>query len=251
MNFLAKLDGRTKLISIVAITLFMFTFKNYWQYLLITGIFILIFFGQLRLNQRKQIVKHWKLILILPSLNLIVNSFFINGKVIWSWWRLHITRLDLAIFWRLILLLLFALTFSTITNPSEMALAIGKIINSLTLGYYQGSGIVLVVIIMAAFIREFGETWQTVIQAAKLRTIPSKSFQRWSDLIAPIWLLQPLILISLKKADRVADALIAHGYHQDAKLFDYRKQKYHLNDWIIYGSLVLFIIINNLILGKL
>lgn len=247
MRFLTRLDGRTKLISTIGITLLMFSFKNYWQYLLLTGIFIIVFILGLTPKQQYQVLRHWKLILFLPALNLLVNSFFVNGKVIWVWGWFKLTNLDLQIFWRLVLLLLFALTLTVVTTPWEMASTGGKIINTLTLGTYQGSGIGLLVIIMAAFIREFSETWQTVLQAAKLRLKPQKAVRNWDFLLAPIQsiqLLQPLVLIALRKADRVADALVAQGYHQGARLFDYQKQKYHLRDFLVYLFLLLWLLVN-------
>ncbi|BDR58211.1 energy-coupling factor transporter transmembrane component T family protein [Xylocopilactobacillus apicola] len=235
------IDGRTKLISCIVLTLLMFTYRYYWQYLITVLLFGvgLAFFSS---DERRKIFSHWKLILCLPSLNLIANLFFVNGRIIWHWGWLTLTNLDLQIFIRIALLLIFALSLVVKTTPKEMALSVGKIANTLSFKKYQGVGIPLVIIIMVAFINEFAETFVSVRSAYVLRQ--SRQVQRLRAAVDYIFLLQPIILVALKKADRVSDALIAKGFHREAHLFNYQAVKYHLKDYLIYLVLLIIIFAN-------
>ena len=244
MNRTFKLDGRTKFLTCIFFTLFMFSFHYYWQYGVITLFFVGLLALEFTKEQRQQLFQHWKLILFLPSLNLFANLFFVNGRVLWSWGWLTLTELDIQIFVRIVLLLLFALALTIKTTPQELALAVGKICHSLTFGHYHGSGLPLVIIIMATFINEFQETFVTVKQAYKLRASNQAAVHWGKRLTETALLLQPIILISMKKAGQVADALIAKGYHNQAHLFNYQAIKYHWSDWLIYGVLLLLVVGN-------
>lgn len=245
MSMIIKLDGRTKFLTCIFFTLFMFSFHYYWQYGVITFLFAVLLLLGFTKVQRQQLFQHWKLILFLPSLNLLANLFFVNGRVLWSWGWLNLTELDIQIFLRIVLLLSFALALTIKTNPQELALSVGKICYSLTFGHYHGSGLPLVIIIMATFINEFQETFLTVKQAYKLRS-SDKAVTHWEKrLYETALLFRPIILISMKKASQVADALIAKGYHNQAYLFNYQAIKYHWPDWLIYCLLV-FLILGNL-----
>ncbi|MBA1434305.1 energy-coupling factor transporter transmembrane component T family protein [Bombilactobacillus bombi] len=239
-----KLDGRTKLITCIFLTLFMFSFHYYWQYGVIIGLFVIIVTTTFSAEQRQQLLQHWKLVTFLPSLNLFANLFFVNGPVLWSWGWLHLTNLDLQIFIRIALLLMFALALTIKTTPQELALSVGKIFHSVSLGRYNGAGVPLVIIIMVAFINEFQATFVTVQQAYKLRSSSSSNQRGWQRVKEYAFLLQPIILISMKKADQVADALIAKGYHHNSSLFDYQAIKYHVMDIMVYLVLILIFVGN-------
>lgn len=138
-----------------------------------------------------------------------------------------------------------ALGLIVITSPEEMALAVGKIAHDITLGHYNGLGIPLVIIIMSSFINEFQETFRSVRYAYTLRNSKTDS-SYLKRAMNYIFMLQPVILIALRKADRVSDALIAKGYHRGARLFNYQEIKYHRRDYLIYLGLFIFILFNQL-----
>ncbi|AXX65572.1 energy-coupling factor transporter transmembrane protein EcfT [Bombilactobacillus bombi] len=247
MTATAKLDGRTKLLTCVFLTLFMFSFHYYWQYLVIIMLFAILLLVGFNAQERGQLFRHWKLITFLPAINLFANLFFVNGRVIWSWGWLHLTNLDLQIFIRIALLLMFALALTIKTTPQELALSVGKIFNSLSFRRYHGAGVPLVIIIMVSFIDEFQVTFVTVKQAYRLRASTAAEVKGWQRILDYAFLLQPIILISMKKADQVADALTAKGYHHNSSLFDYQSIKYHWLDWLVYSALVALVVVNVLL----
>lgn len=78
MKLINRIDGRTKLITWILLTLLMFNFHYYFQYLVMIILLGLTVFTELNSSERGQIFRHWKLILILPILNLLINLFFVN-----------------------------------------------------------------------------------------------------------------------------------------------------------------------------
>lgn len=237
MKWFDQLEGRTKLVTCFVLSLIMFWFKYYWQYILVFFALSMIIVFSFNKFQKKQLIKHWKLLLFLPLINLFVNLFFINGTEIWSWGWFHLTELDIQITARLFLISLIAIILIIKSTPQEMAIAVGKIANSLTFGKYHGIGLPLVVIIMASFIDDFRQTFITVLRANTIRNSGCKS------ILDMIFLLQPIMIIALKKADRMSDALIAKCYHRDAQIFNYHDVKYQSIDKIVYLGLVVLIIV--------
>ena len=234
-----QLDGRTKLISVILISIAMFNFHHFYQYGIMFAIVLYTLGCGFNKDERRLFNKHWKLYLLLPLANIFINLFFINGPIMWSWGWLHLSILDLQIALRLTLVLMITLIFVIVTKPLEIALAVGKSAHSITFGRYKGVGIPLVVIIMTSFVSEFHATFLTVKKAAALR---SQSDRRWFHKFWDfIFMLQPIILITLKKADRFSEALIVKGYHRNAPVFDYQKIKYHWRDRIVYLMLLLLL----------
>lgn len=238
------LDARTKLITCVVMTLFMFTFHYYSQYFLtiaLTALVLALFFAK---HERQLVFSHWRLLLFVPTINLLANLLFVNGKVLYSWYFLSLTDMDIKIFIRITLLLVYAFCLIVKTTPQGLALAVGKICHSVTLHRYNGAAIPLTMIIMVSFINRFKDTIIEVQASYKLRA-NNQGKQTWfKRLLDYTKLLQPIILISMKNANQVANALLAKGYHKGARTFNYAKINYQRRDYLAYLVLLSFMLLN-------
>jgi len=240
-RMLSSLDGRTKFIAWLALTIVMFLFDSYLQYLSLILILALIFYGFYDVTERKTIYKSWKFLFLVPTINLIANLLFENGEVLYAFSVFTFTDTDIQIFMRIFLLIFFSRCVLLKTDAKELGIAIGKIVHSLSFHRINSTAIPLLIIVILSFIEKFRQLMQEINKAYLLRTNGISQKGIVQKVRSRAMLLSPLLMISMKKTEQVSTALLAKGYHRGSQVVDYSKIKYSENDYIAYGILILFI----------
>lgn len=240
-NTLSFLDGRTKLIAWLSLTIIMFLFENYMQYICLILLFFLLLYIFYKPSEIKSIYRSWKLLLLIPTINLIANLLFENGKVLYTLSIFTFTDTDIQIFMRIFLLLFFSKCVLIKTEAKELGIAIGKIIHTLSWHKISSTAIPLITIIILSFVDKFRQVMQEINKAYLLRTKGISHKELVQKIRARAMLLVPLLMISMKKTEQVSTALLAKGYHRGSQVVDYLKINYGKNDYIAYIILGLFI----------
>lgn len=240
---LNQLDGRTKFIAWLSLSIVLFFLKTPQQY----GVIIIFFICQIIFfytsYERRHILKSWKLFIIFPTINLIANAFFLNGTIIASWGILSLTDTDVKIICRLLLLLIMSKAILLKTEEKELAIAIGSFMYVLSGHRLKYSTVPLVVMITLSFVGNFKHVISSINNSYLLRTIHLASQSPLTRFKNRLKLLAPILLISLKKANQVAITLIAKGYHKETQFIEYSAISYQKNDYLAFTCLVSIILL--------
>lgn len=242
-ELLTSLDGRTKFIAWLTLTIVMFSFDTYAQYIclfVLVGILLWFFFDPL---ERKAIYKSWKFLILVPVINLFANLLFENGRVLFSFAFFTFTDTDIQIFMRIFLLLLFSRCVLLKTDEKELGVAIGKIIHSISFHKVSSTAIPLTIIIMLSFSDKFKSVMREINKSYLLRTKGISRKGIIQKIKSRAMLLSPLFIISMKKTEQVSTALLAKGYHRGSQVVDYKKIKYRKKDYFAYVVLGVFLLI--------
>ncbi|MDN6640372.1 MAG: energy-coupling factor transporter transmembrane protein EcfT [Tetragenococcus sp.] len=233
-DILVSLDGRTKFISWLFVTISMFFFQNYSQYIMLTVFILILLYLFYSKEERKNIFHSWKIVLFIPTLNLVANSLFINGEVLYRFLVFSLTDTDIKIFMRIFLLLVTSRIILAKTNEKELGVSIGKIFHSLTFQKVNSSVIPLIIIIMLSFVDTFKDVVQEVNKSYLIRTKGIQHSGVVKRFLERVQLLSPILMISLRKAEQLSTALIAKGYNKNSQIVNYKEIKYKKIDYFSY-----------------
>lgn len=213
-----KMDPRIKFVLLIYTIVFIFLSSNYFG-ILASAVFILsiMLISKIPL---KLYLKNLKAILPILIFTALINSLYIKeGTVILDWWIINITAggISRAAFMaiRIALLIFISATLTYTTTPNDLTDAIERLCSPLK---YIGLGTVvhmltMMMTIALRFIPTLIEETQRIMNAQKARGADIESGGFLSRVKALIPILIPLIILSVRRAYDLAEAMESRCYN--------------------------------------
>lgn len=255
-SVLHRLDPRVKLMGTLVFIISLFLFENFTGYIIAT-----IFLVSVILLSKVPfgfMVRGLKAIVVLLLITVIINLFATPGEVVWSFWRLSITRegIHTAVFMmlRLIYLIIGSSVMTLTTTPKSLTDGLEKSLSPLNRIKVPVHEIAMMMSIALSFIPILLEETDKIMKAQMARGADFESgnvFRRVKSLVP---LLVPLFVSAFRRAGDLAMAMEARCYRGGTGRTKMKPLKYKMQDHIGYLLLAIYlaaIIVVPRLVGKL
>ena len=238
-----KLDPRVKLLATILFIISLFVFDSLGSYVVAT----LFLAGVIRLSKvpLKFMVKGLKAIFILMLITVVFNLFLTPGETLVHFWVLTITKegLRLAMFMaiRLVYLVMGSSVMTLTTTPNDLTDGMEKGLRILKKIGVPVHEIAMMMSIALRFIPILMEETDKIIKAQKARGADFETgniLQRAKSLI-PV--LVPLFISAFRRANDLAMAMEARGYHGGEGRTKLHPLVYQKRDRLAYLVLLLYL----------
>lgn len=241
-SMIHRLDPRTKFIISFVYILAIFFLKEAYQYaLLFIGLLGVIKLSKVPLAF---IIRGIKPIVFILMFAFIMNLFLTPGEVLWSFWKITITkeglRLAFLMMARLFLLIMGSSLLTLTTSPIKLTYALESLFSPLARFGFPVSEMAMMMGIALRFIPTLTSETDKIMKAQMARGADFESgniFRRAKSLI-PI--LVPLFLSSIQRAIELADAMEARCYHGGEGRTRFHELSYKKTDYFALTIFILF-----------
>lgn len=240
-----KLDARVKLTGTFVFMISLFIINKFWPYIIVAAAL-----SGIILNSKipfKYMLKGLKPLKWIILFTVIINMFFIPGKVIWSLGFLKITLEGIrqAVFMalRLIFLVIGTSLLTLTTSPIELTDGIERLLkpfNKIGLPVHE---LAMMMTIALRFIPTLLDETDKIMKAQMSRgaDFESKNIINRAKNLVP--LLVPLFISAFRRADELAMAMEARCYRGGYKRTKMRQTIMTKNDHIAYLMMVMYTVI--------
>lgn len=242
-SVLHRLDPRTKILCTFAYLVSLFIYANTYVYLLAIA-FLLTCIALSKVPARF-IFKGMKAIVMLLLITVLFNMFLMKGEVIWTFWKLSITRegLSNAVFMglRLILLIVGSSIMTLTTTPNNLTDGLEYIMKPLKLFKFPVHEIAMMMSIALRFIPILMDETDKIMKAQMARGADFENgniFKRAKSLV-PI--LVPLFISAFRRASDLAMAMEARCYRGSEGRTKMKPLKYRWRDFAAYVVVLLYL----------
>ena len=238
-----RLDPRVKLLGTIIFIVTLFAFGSISSYIAAT----VFLFGVIKLSRvpLKFMTKGLKAIFVLMMVTVLFNLFLTPGTVIWQFWILKITRegLRTAVYMavRLIYLVLGSSVMTLTTTPNDLTDGMEKGLGFLKKIHVPVHEIAMMMSIALRFIPILMEETEKIMKAQTARGADFESgnlLQRARNLVP---LLVPLFISAFRRANDLAMAMEARGYHGGSGRTKMRPLQYKKSDYAAYLVLACYV----------
>ena len=244
------LDPRVKLFGTMIFLISLFLGRNVWLYLIATAFLA----GAIKISKVpfKFMIKGLRAVLFLLVFSAVFNVFLTDGEVIFSLWKLHVTKegLILAAFMivRLMYLIIGSSLMTLTTTPNNLTDGLEKslgILNAIRIPVHE---IAMMMSIALRFIPILIEETDKIMKAQTARGADFDNGGIMKRAKAMIPVLVPLFVSAFRRANELAMAMEARCYHGSAGRTKMKPLKYKKGDYIAYviliGYLAIMIAVN-------
>ena len=242
-SVLHRMDPRTKLLGTLVYLVSLFLFDSLPVYALAAA--FLLFVILLSRVPFSYMVKGLKPIMFFLVFTIVMNMFLVKGEVIWTFWKLQVTREGLrqSFFMaaRLIMLILGSNLMTLTTTPTRLTNAMEAVMKPLRLIKVPVHEIAMMMSIALRFIPILMEEMQKIMNAQMARgaSFDEGNIVKKAKSLVPI--LVPLFVSAFRRADDLAMAMEARCYHGGEGRTKMKPLRYQKRDWIAYVILVLYV----------
>lgn len=236
-----RLDPRVKLAGTVLFIISLFCFGKGWGYI-VAAIFL---FVAIKLSKVpfKFMVKGMRSILFLLMITVVFNLFLTPGEVIFTLWKLQITKegIRVAVFMviRLVMLLIGSSIMTLTTTPNNLTDGMEKAMSPLKLFRLPVHEIAMMMSIALRFIPILMEETDKIMKAQLARGADFESGNIIKKAKAMVPLLVPLFISAFRRANDLAMAMEARCYRGGNGRTKMKPLVYKKRDFVAY--LVLFV----------
>ena len=250
-SVLHRMDPRTKLLGTLGYLVSLFLFDSLPVYAL-AAVF-LIFVMILSKVPFSYMVKGLKPVLFFLVFTIMMNMFLVKGEVIWTFWKLQVTREGLRQSFymgaRLILLILGSNLMTLTTTPTRLTNAIEAVMKPLRLIKVPVHEIAMMMSIALRFIPILLDETDKIMKAQMARGADFESGNLFKKAKSMIPVLVPLFISAFRRANDLAMAMEARCYHGGKGRTQMKPLKYAGRDYIAYAVLLLYLT-GLILLGK-
>ena len=249
-----RLDPRTKLIGTICFIISLFIVDNFIGYLL-AGAFL---FAVIRMSKVpfKFMVRGMKAIVFLLVIAVVFNLFLTPGEVIWSFWKLQITKegIRLAAFMgiRLCFLIMGSSIMTLTTTPNHLTDGLEKLLGPLKVLKVPVHEIAMMMSIALRFIPILLEETDKIMKAQIARGADFESGNLIKKVKSLVPLLVPLFISAFRRANDLAMAMEARCYRGGDHRTKMKPLIYQKRDRIAYLTILLYlalcIVVGNILL---
>lgn len=240
-----KLDPRVKLMGTMVFIISLFAFRSIGCYIVATAALAAVI--KISKVPFKFIVKGLKAIFILMMITVAFNLFLTPGTPVVRIWKLKITMegIETAAFMaiRLIYLIIGSSVMTLTTTPNDLTDGMEKGLGFLKKIHVPVHEIAMMMSIALRFIPILMEETDKIQKAQMARGADFESGNLIQKAKALIPLLVPLFISAFRRANDLAMAMEARGYHGGEGRTKMRPLEYKRNDRIAYVVLVLYLML--------
>ena len=231
-----KLDPRVKLLGTVLYIVSLFVFGKPVNSLR-AAVFLIIL---IRLSKVPVsfMVRGLRAIFILMLITAVFNLFLTPGTVVWQLWKLKITkegiRVAILMVIRLILLVMGSSLMTLTTTPNDLTDGMEKGLGFLKKIHVPVHEIAMMMSIALRFIPILMEETDKIMKAQSARGADFDTGNLIQKAKSLVPVLVPLFISAFRRANDLAMAMEARGYHGGEGRTKMRPLEYHRNDHIAY-----------------
>ena len=210
-----RLDPRVKFAGTVLFIVTLFLFKTFWGFIpVILALGTVVAISKI---PPKFIFKGMKPMLFLLIFMVVINILTTKGDVLWSWWKISVTREGLKnagfMGLRLTLLVTGSSLMTYTTTPTSLTAGMERIFAPLKIVKFPVHDIAMMMSIALRFIPILLEETDKVMKAQQARgaDFESGGLIRRAKAMLPI--LVPLFVSAFRRAGDLAQAMEARCYH--------------------------------------
>ena len=240
-----KLDPRVKLVATICFIVSLFVVKG-WVGYVAAAIFLAI---MIRLSNVpfKYMVKGMKAIVFILLLTVVFNLFLTPGEVIFSVWKIKITKegVQLAVMMavRLSFLIVGSSVMTLTTTPNSLTDGMEKLMNPLKIFKVPVHEVAMMMSIALRFIPILIEETDKIMKAQIARGADFESGNLIKKAKAMVPLLVPLFISAFRRANDLAMAMEARCYQGGEHRTKMKPLHYAGRDRIAYGVLVMYFVL--------
>ncbi len=231
-----RLDPRVKLFGTLIFLISLFLTDNFIGY--IPALIFLISVIALSKVPFKYMVKGMRAILFLLLLSVVCNLFLTRGDVVFSWWKLKITKqgIELAGFMaiRLSFLVIGSSIMTLTTTPNQLTDGLEKGLGFLKIFGVPVHEVAMMMSIALRFIPILVEETDKIMKAQMARGADFESGNIVKKAKSLIPLLVPLFVSAFRRANDLAMAMEARGYRGGKGRTKLKPLKYKGRDAVAY-----------------
>ena len=238
-----KLDPRVKLLGTVLYIISLFVFGKPVNYLL-AALFLALLI-KLSKVPVSFMVRGLRAIFILMIITAIFNLFLTPGRVIWQLWKLKITeegvRVAVLMVIRLILLVMGSSLMTLTTTPNDLTDGMEKGLGFLKKVHVPVHEIAMMMSITLRFIPILMEETDKIMKAQSARGADFDTGNLIQKAKSLVPVLVPLFISAFRRANDLAMAMEARGYHGGEGRTKMRPLEYHGIDRTAYLVLACYL----------
>lgn len=215
-SFLHKMDSRAKILLAIVYIVMVFLCNSFYSYAVIFG--FLIFIALVSQVPIKSILKSVKSILFLVIITATINIlFYREGQILFSFWKIAITKEGLIFSAKMAMRLLFLVTGTTLvtltTTPMNLTDGMESLMSPLKKIKFPVHDVAIIMSIALRFVPSLMEEIDKIMMAQKARgaAFDSGGLIKRAKSFLPI--LIPLFVSAFRRADELALALDARCYN--------------------------------------
>ncbi len=250
-----KLDPRVKLMGTLVFLASLFITKNFIGYIL-AALFLAVVI-KLSKVPFSYMVKGMKTIVVLLLFSVILNLFLTQGDVVWSFWKLSITKQGISTAGFMAIRLSFLIIGSSVmtltTTPNNLTDGMEKGLSFLKVIKVPVHEIAMMMSIALRFIPILMDETDKIMKAQMARGADFESGNLFKRVKSLVPLLVPLFVSAFRRANDLAMAMEARCYRGGDGRTKMKPLKYKVSDaWgyvVIFGYLGLVILLRVLLKG--
>lgn len=242
-SLLHRLDPRSKINGVLFFMIALFVINNFAGFWLMVAVsLVLILISRIPLRYFLKGIKPLVLIIILT---VILQALMTPGEIIWQWKFLHVTKEGLmqALFMgtRLVLLVSITSLLTLTTTPIVLTDGIEQMLKPFKKIGIPAHELAMMMTIALRFIPTLIEETDKIMKAQSARGADFESGNLLSRVKAMIPILVPLFLSAFKRADDLALAMEARGYHGGEGRTRLKELRLHGRDYAAFISAALLL----------
>lgn len=238
-----RLDPRVKLVTTICYIISLFIVENLTGYA-IAGLFLILVIKLSKVPFRFMI-RGMKAILFLLLIAVVFNLFLTPGEVIFSYWKLKITKegIRLALFMaiRLCFLIMGSSVMTLTTTPNNLTDGMEKLLKPLKLFKVPVHEIAMMMSIALRFIPILLEETDKIMKAQIARGADFESGNLIKKAKSLVPLLVPLFISAFRRANDLAMAMEARCYRGGDNRTKMKPLVYQKRDRLAYGTVCIYL----------
>lgn len=237
-----RLDPRVKLVTTILFIISLFIVDNFIGYI-IAGLFLALVI-KLSKVPFKYMMRGMKSIIFLLLIAVVFNLFFTPGEVLFTVWKIQITKegLRLATFMavRLIFLIMGSSVMTLTTTPNNLTDGLEKLLNPLKIFKVPVHEIAMMMSIALRFIPILLEETDKIMKAQIARGADFESGNLIKKAKSLVPLLVPLFISAFRRANDLATAMEARCYRGGDHRTKMKPLIYQKRDRLAYGAVAVY-----------
>lgn len=244
-SIIHKLDPRVKLVGTILYIVSLFLFRN-WGYLL--GALALVTVIKLSKVPVSFMVRGLRAVVFLLFLTCVFNMIFTPGEILFSVWKIKITREGLRLSGKLAVRLVFLIMGSSLmtltTTPNQLTDAMESLMRPMKKVHMPVHEIAMMMSIALRFIPILMEETEKIQKAQMARGADFESGNLIQKIKAMVPLLVPLFISAFRRANDLALAMEARCYRGGEGRTQMKPLRYMGVDKAAYAILFLYLAVS-------
>ena len=244
-SIIHRLDPRVKLVGTLVFIISLFAFGSISAYIVATAVLVIV----IRISEvpPKFMLKGLRAIFVLMLITALFNLFLTPGTVLVRFWKLTITqeglRMAIHMAFRLSYLIIGSSVMTLTTTPNQLTDGLETGLRGLKKIHFPVHEVAMMMSIALRFIPILMDETDKIIRAQEARGADFDSGGIIKKAKALVPLLVPLFVAAFRRANDLAMAMEARGYHGGEGRTKMKPLVYKTRDYVSYLLFVLYLVV--------